>query len=165
MDRRASLHKSRYRGLRVSAELRRELLAQAVAARARAYAPYSHYTVGAAVLGASGRIFSGCNVENASYGLTVCAERIAIFKGISEGETEFLALAVVTANAGSPCGACRQVQYEFMSPTAPVYLAGLRGRRVLSYTVRYLLPDGFSPRKLRQGQTHAANQNQIKTKK
>src|SRR4051794_33319409 len=96
------------------------LLRRALQVRERAYAPYSGYQVGAAIMSATGKIYTGCNVENASYGLTVCAERNAIFKAISEGEREFVAIAVVTANGGSPCGACRQVIFEFMHPDAPV---------------------------------------------
>lgn len=131
---------------------RNKLLVCAQAVRERAYAPYSDYQVGAAVLGASGKIYTGCNVENASYGLTVCAERNAIFKAVSEGEHEFDAIAVVTTNGGSPCGACRQVIFEFMSPSAPVIVANANLDNVGEYTVGELLPDGFTPRKLRQGQ-------------
>lgn len=91
----------------------KELIDLAARVRLRAYAPYSQYAVGAALLGKSGRAYAGCNVENAVYGLTICAERAALFKAISEGEREFAAIAVVTANGGSPCGACRQVMAEF----------------------------------------------------
>lgn len=139
-----------------------ELVAQAQAVRKRAYAPYSKYKVGAAVLAASGTIYAGCNVENASYGLTICAERSAIFKAISEGEREFSALAVVTANGGSPCGACRQVIYEFMRPDAEVVLADAALRTLQHFSVGELLPDGFSPVKLREGQR--MGRNRIKTK-
>ena len=89
------------------------LIDLAAQARQRAYVPYSQYAVGAALLGKSGRVYSGCNVENAVYGLTLCAERVALFKAVSEGEREFVAIAVVTANGGSPCGSCRQVLAEF----------------------------------------------------
>jgi cytidine deaminase len=129
-----------------------KLLRRARDARERAYAPYSKYCVGAAVLAASGKIYSGCNVENASYGLTNCAERSAIFTGVSGGERKFVAAAVVTANGGSPCGACRQVILEFMSPDAPIALADAGLEHVKYTTVGNLLPDGFTPRKLRQGQ-------------
>ena len=91
----------------------KELVDLAVQVRQRAYAPYSQYAVGAAVLGKSGRVYTGCNVENAVYSLTICAERAALFKAVSEGEREFVAIAVVTANGGSPCGSCRQVLAEF----------------------------------------------------
>lgn len=129
-----------------------KLLERARLAREMAYAPYSKYFVGAAVLSASGKIYTGCNVENASYGLTVCAERNAIFKAVSEGEREFSAMAVVTANGGSPCGACRQVIFEFMNPDAPVALADAQIEHISYSTVGALLPNGFTPRKLRQGQ-------------
>ncbi len=130
-----------------------KLLQRAAEVRERAYAPYSNYFVGAAILATSGKIYTGCNVENASYGLTVCAERNAIFKAVSEGEREFVAIAVVTANGGSPCGACRQVIYEFMNPDAPVAIADAQLENIAHFTVGELLPDGFSPRKLREGQT------------
>lgn len=129
-----------------------KLLSSAQAVRERAYAPYSKYKVGAAIVSASGKVYTGCNVENASYGLTVCAERNAIFKAVSEGEREFVALAVVTANGGSPCGACRQVIFEFMAPDAPVALADATLENVQYDTVGNLLPNGFTPRKLREGQ-------------
>lgn len=128
------------------------LLRHAQQVRERAYAPYSKYLVGAALQSLSGKIYTGCNIENASYGLTVCAERTAIFKAVSEGEREFIALAVVTANGGSPCGACRQVIYEFMDPKAKVVLADAKLENIRHSTVGELLPDGFSPRKLREGQ-------------
>jgi len=99
------------------------LLEAALKARQGAYAPYSKYKVGAAVLGKSGKIYGGANVENASYGLVICAERTAIFKAITEGEKEILAIAIVTADIASPCGACRQVMAEFMAPSAPVLIA------------------------------------------
>lgn len=140
-----------------------KLLARAKQVRERAYAPYSNYHVGAALLGASGKIYTGCNVENASFGLTVCAERNAIFKAVSEGEREFTAIAVVTANGGSPCGACRQVMHEFMPPEAPVLLADAELENVRTATVGELLPDGFTPHKLRQGQR--AKRHGITTKK
>lgn len=123
-----------------------ELVERARVAREHAYAPYSQFAVGAALLARSGRIYSGCNVENVSFGLSVCAERVAIWKAISEGEREFDALAVVTSTAGSPCGACRQVMAEF-APEMTVIIAGLDGtRRVL--TVAELLPEAFLPESL-----------------
>lgn len=106
-----------------------KLIAAARQAREHAHAPFSEFRVGAAVRTKSGRTFSGCNVENASYGLTICAERVAIFKAISEGEREFDAIAVVTdADALTPpCGACRQIIWEFCGDV-PVVLANLKGK-------------------------------------
>lgn len=106
-----------------------KLIAAARQAREHAHAPFSEFRVGAAVRTKSGRTFSGCNVENASYGLTICAERVAIFKAISEGEREFEAIAVVTdADALTPpCGACRQIIWEFCGDV-PVILANLKGK-------------------------------------
>jgi cytidine deaminase len=89
-----------------------ELIQKAIEMRSQALAPYSNYKVGAAVLAESGRIFGGCNIENSSYSLTICAERVALFKAVSEGETKFKALSVSTNNAGMPCGACRQVIWD-----------------------------------------------------
>jgi cytidine deaminase len=105
------------------------LIAAARAARERAHAPYSEFRVGAAVRTKSGRIFAGCNIESASYGLTLCAERVAVFKAVSEGEHEFDAVAVVTDTESltPPCGACRQVLWEFCGD-AEVILANLQGR-------------------------------------
>jgi len=121
------------------------LIEAAQSARAHAYAPYSTYHVGAAVLGGSGRIYSGCNVENTSYGLTVCAERVAIWKAISEGEREIVALLVASENGATPCGACRQVLFEF-GPTARVLLSGADGTQK-ELTLDDLLPDAFTLRK------------------
>lgn len=125
---------------------RDKLIAAAQAARKQAYVPYSHYAVGAALLGADGRIYSGCNVENASYGLSNCAERTAVFKMVSEGVREILAVVVCTVNAGSPCGACRQVLSEFAGDV-PVWLVDEmgNGRQTTLYT---LLPDHFGPEHL-----------------
>ncbi|MBP8001828.1 MAG: cytidine deaminase [Chloroflexi bacterium] len=122
------------------------LFAAARLARLHAYAPYSHYPVSAAILAEDGRIFTGVNVENASYGLTVCAERIAIFKAVSEGVRRILAVVVITENGGSPCGACRQVISEFASDI-PVWLGDAQGnmRQTTLYT---LLPDHFGPEHL-----------------
>ena len=106
------------------------LVAAARAAAARAYAPYSKYRVGAALLADDGTVFAGCNVENASYGLTNCAERTALFKAVSEGRRSFRALAIVGGTAKAPalpCGACRQALAEFCAPDMPVAVAPLRG--------------------------------------
>jgi cytidine deaminase len=119
------------------------LVREAEQVRKRAYVPYSGYPVGAAVLGKSGRIYSGCNVENASYGLTICAERAAIFKAVSEGETEFEALVVVTSNGGTPCGACRQVFFEFARQDTPVIVSDLSNGGLRAFTIGELLAVGF----------------------
>jgi cytidine deaminase len=119
------------------------LMREAMKARGASYSPYSRFAVGAALLGASGRVYLGCNVENASFGLTCCAERTAAFKAVSEGEQEFVAVAV-TARSGHgapPCGACRQVLAEF-SPSMWVYWRDTRGR-VLKKRLSALLPDMF----------------------
>ncbi len=122
------------------------LIQAAMDARKQAYAPYSNYAVGAALLMEDGRIITGVNVENASYGLSICAERTAVFKAVSMGYRQIQAVAVVTDNAGSPCGACRQVLTEFAGDV-PVYLMdGLgNGRNTTLYT---LLPDHFGPEHL-----------------
>lgn len=120
-----------------------DLVHRASAARQHAYIPYSDFAVGAALRTRSGTVYTGCNVENASYGLTVCAERVAIWKAVSEGETEFEALAVVTAEGGSPCGACRQVMAEF-APDMTVIIADEHGHQRVT-TVAGLLPDAFLP--------------------
>ena len=122
------------------------LIKLAQQAREQAYSPYSQFPVGAALQGRSGRIYCGCNVENVSYGLTVCAERVAVFKAISEGEREFDAIAVVTSNGGSPCGACRQVLAEFNHKIA-VYVADTEGE-YQTYCLEELLPDAFLPEDL-----------------
>lgn len=125
-----------------------DLVKRAAAARQQAYVPYSAFPVGAALLTRSGKIYTGCNVENASFGLTVCAERVAIWKAVSEGETEFEALAVVTNIAGSPCGACRQVMVEF-APDMPVVLADLSGIDTIT-SADNLLPHAFRPEHLQE---------------
>jgi cytidine deaminase len=123
---------------------RERLIATAKEARQWAYVPYSNYAVGAALLSASGRIYEGVNVENAAYPMTICAERVAVFKAVSEGEREFLAIAVVTKNGGAPCGACRQVLAEFGLDTT-VLIADEAGNLIQSSTVRELLPGAFGP--------------------
>src|SRR5262245_28383229 len=120
---------------------------EAMKAREASYSPYSRFAVGAALLGASGRVYHGCNIENASFGLTCCAERTAVFKAVSEGEHAFLAIAV-SARSGEgapPCGACRQVLAEF-SPDLWVYWRDQRGR-ILKKRLNALLPDQFEFRK------------------
>lgn len=123
-----------------------ELIGVAREARQRAYAPYSRFAVGAALLGRSGRVYTACNVENVSYGLSICAERAAVFKAVSEGEQEFEALAVVTSVGGSPCGACRQVLAEF-NYNMTVYVADTEGQ-YRAFTVEELLPEAFMPEDL-----------------
>lgn len=119
----------------------RTLLTAAMDARQRAYAPYSGFKVGAAVRTATGQMYSGCNVENASYGLTVCAERVAIWKAVSQGEREIVALAVVSDSGATPCGACRQVMHEF-AREMPVLVADTQGNAVL-LSIEALLPAPF----------------------
>ena len=123
------------------------LIETANAARQYAYVPYSKYRVGAAVRTKSGRVFTGANVENAAYPQTMCAERIAIFKAVSEGEREFDMIAVVTDNGGSPCGGCRQVMSEFGLDTL-VLIANGEGNLIYERTVKELLPEAFLPEKL-----------------
>lgn len=123
------------------------LIDMAKTARQRAYVPYSNYRVGAALRTKSGRVFTGVNVENAAYPQTMCAERIAIFKAVSEGEQDFEAISVVTENGGSPCGGCRQVMAEFGLNTA-VLIANGEGKLVKELTVKDLLPEAFTPEKL-----------------
>jgi len=123
-----------------------ELVAQAAAARERAYAPYSHFLVGAALLAKSGRIYTGANVENVSYSVTICAERVALFSAVAAGEREFVALAVVTDAGVSPCGVCRQALREF-SPDLRVIIADAAGR-CREHTLAELLPDAFTPNDL-----------------
>ncbi len=128
-------------------EQRQRLLTAAQEARRHAYAPYSGYAVGAAVLTASGRIYTGANVENAAYPSGMCAERVALFKAVSEGERAFLAVAVVTANGGTPCGACRQVLREFGTQWQ-VLVADENGHLHLETTLDALLPASFGPEDL-----------------
>jgi cytidine deaminase len=120
-----------------------KLMDCAIKARENAYSPYSHFAVGAALLCEDGTIYEGCNIENASYGLTNCAERTAIFKAVSEGHTKFKALAVVADTEGpcAPCGACRQVVAEFKIPI--IIMGNLMGN-VKIVTIEELLPFSFS---------------------
>jgi cytidine deaminase len=121
---------------------------QAKAAAARAYSPYSQFRVGAALLARSGAVFAGCNVENASYGLTICAERSAVFQMVAAGETAFdrIVIYTPTATPTAPCGACRQVLNEFNPDAQVVSLCD--GPDVLRSTVRDLLPAAFGPANL-----------------
>jgi cytidine deaminase len=123
-----------------------DLLKQAIEARKFAYAPYSGYKVGAALLTTGGKIYHGCNVENAAYGPSMCAERVAVFKAVSEGNMDFEAIAVVTVNSGTPCGVCRQVLREF-APNLTVIIGDVKGNyQVL--TLSDLLPHSFGPENL-----------------
>lgn len=133
-----------------SAELRHGLVARARQARARAYAPYSGYTVGAALQAVSGQVFEGVNVENAVYPAGVCAERAAVYAAVSQGVRQFNALAVVTQDGASPCGICRQVLSEF-NPDLLIWLADAEGRVLHETTVRALLPEAFGPANLGRG--------------
>jgi cytidine deaminase len=126
-----------------------ELAELAAAMRDRAYAPYSHFTVGAALLAADGAIYTGCNVENASFGLTICAERNAVVHAVASGSREFIAIAVATENGVSPCGACRQVLAEF-NPRLPVLLLDADGNRQ-ELNLAQLLPYAFVPEQLPHG--------------
>jgi cytidine deaminase len=117
-------------------------------ARQHAYVPYSNYPVGSAVRTKTGRLYTGVNVENAAYPQTMCAERVAIFKAVSEGEKEFEVISVVTDNGGSPCGGCRQVMAEFGLDTI-VLLADGTGKLIKETTVRELLPEAFTPEQLK----------------
>ncbi len=125
---------------------RESLLAAAAGAMGNAHAPYSKFRVGAAVRASDGRIFAGCNVENASYGLTICAERAAIFAAVAAGAKRIGAIAIVASGPQSPfpCGACRQVLAEFASPDTPVWIRpARRGARTLVRRLGALLPDAF----------------------
>lgn len=121
-----------------------KLFATAVTAAGRAYIPYSHYPVGAALRAQDGTVFTGCNVENASYPVTICAERTALVKAVSEGYQQFDLLVVVTRNGGSPCGMCRQMLFEF-APNLRVITTDLNGTIFTDMLLSDLLPDGFGP--------------------
>ena len=125
-------------------EERHFLIDLALEARRRAYAPYSHYPVGAALRTKSGKVFTGVNVENAAYPTGICAERAAVFTAVTAGEREFEVIAVVTANGGTPCGSCRQVLAEFGLDTV-VLIADGEGKLVQETTVGDLLPGAFTP--------------------
>lgn len=126
-----------------------ELVKLAQKARKAAYAPYSRFKVGAALLGVSGRVFTGCNVENAAYPLCTCAERTAVVKAVSEGEDTFVVIAVVTATGAMPCGSCRQILREFggIKGDLRVIVADTAGHWQ-TFTIAELLPVGFGPDQL-----------------
>lgn len=121
-----------------------ELVEKAIQIRESAYVPYSKFPVGAALLTKSGKVYTGCNIENAAYPVSLCAERVAIFKAISEGETEFVEMAVVadTERPVPPCGSCRQVMSEFFSGEMHVHLTNLNSN-TMTVTVDELLPFSF----------------------
>ncbi len=123
-----------------------QLVEQALQARLVAYAPYSQYQVGAAVLAADGSVVAGCNVENASYGATICAERVALTAAVAQGKRAFVAIAVATRDGGSPCGICRQFMAE-LGPTMTVYIADETGH-FRTTTVADLLPNAFGSQSL-----------------
>jgi len=123
-----------------------DLIIKAMEAREKAYVPYSLFAVGAALLARSGCVYTGCNVENASYGLSICAERTAVFKAVSEGERDFEAIAVVTEKGVTPCGACRQVLLEFGEDIQVIVADGAGEYRV--FTLQELLPQAFTPKHL-----------------
>lgn len=134
---------------------RQELVKLALEARKMAYTPYSHFQVGAALLGKSGRVYNGCNIENAAYTPTNCAERTAFFKAVSEGEREFEAIAIVggaeeaeTLSLCSPCGVCRQVMMEFCNPETFEIILGTSPEEYEVHTLKELLPLGFGPANL-----------------
>jgi cytidine deaminase len=129
-------------------EQRDELVRAAQKVQNKAYTPYSKYNVGAALLTKSGKVYLGVNIENAAYPTTICAERVAVFKAVSEGEREFAGIAVVTRDGGSPCGSCRQVLAEF-SLDAHVLIANEAGEVVMEGSVLDLLPGAFGPENLK----------------
>jgi len=116
-------------------------------ARRRAYVPYSNYRVGSALRTKTGKVYTGVNIENAAYPTTMCAERVAIFKAVSDGELEFEVISVVTDNGGSPCGSCRQVLSEFGLDTI-ILMADGNGKLVKETTVGEMLPEAFLPQHL-----------------
>ena len=132
----------------LSNEQRGQLIEAALAARKWAYAPYSKYNVGAALLTSSGKIYDGVNIENAAYPSGICAERVAVFKAVSEGEREFDVIVVATHNGGTPCGACRQVLAEFGLDTQVIIVNG-KGTVTEETSVKDLLPGAFTSSSLK----------------
>jgi cytidine deaminase len=130
--------------MQITTQQKDELIKRALEARGKAYAPYSNYAVGAALLTRSGQIFHGVNVENAAYPMTICAERAAVSTAVSEGELTYTAIAIATENGGSPCGACRQVLSEFGLETLVLLVNG-DGEVKLETTIGALLPKAFGP--------------------
>ena len=134
----------------ITPDQRDELVSRARLTRRRAYAPYSDYAVGAALLAASGEVYEGVNVENAAYPAGMCAERTALFTAVTQGEREFSAIAVVTENGGTPCGSCRQALSEF-GLAMVVVVADAKGNVVHEIPLGELLPEAFGPSKLAHG--------------
>lgn len=130
-------------------ELQASLISRALEARKWAYAPYSGYAVGAALLAESGKMYSGSNVENAAYPVSICAERVAVFSAVHQGERKFQAIAVATENGGTPCGSCRQVLAEF-GLDIEVLIVDRDGRVVSQSTLAELLPAAFTPSDLQR---------------
>lgn len=133
----------------------KQLISEALKARENSYSPYSNFSVGAALLSKDGKLYHGCNIENASYGGTNCAERTAIFKAVSEGVREFEAIAVVGGTTGEeingyayPCGICRQVMREFCNPETFDVLIALNVNEYKKYKLKDLLPESFGPEDL-----------------
>lgn len=132
----------------ISIEKKQELADLAVKMREFSYIPYSRYAVGAALLTRSGKIYTGCNIENAAYPVTICAERTAMFKAVSEGDKDFEAIAIATEDGfGYPCGSCRQVMAEF-ALDMQVILTDSRGHITIETNVSDLLPGAFTPNRL-----------------
>lgn len=145
--------------MQISRETKKELIRKALEVRERAYAPYSGFQVGAALLGKHGTVFLGCNVENAAYTPTNCGERTAFFQAIAQGEREFSAIAIVGGAAGSvsgerdycaPCGVCRQVMMEFCDPEEFLVILARDEEDFLEYRLSQLLPMGFGPDSLKK---------------
>lgn len=137
--------------LGVNQMIKDQLIEEAKKIRAYAHVPYSKFRVGAAVLAKSGKIYTGCNIENAAYSVTCCAERVAIFKAVSEGETEFKAIAVAadTERPVSPCGSCRQVMSEFFDGSVDIHLSNLHAN-TKTITMDEILPFSFSSEDLEE---------------
>ena len=129
-------------------ETKEQLISRALAVRSWAYAPYSKYQVGASLLASSGKIYDGVNVENAAYPSTICAERTALVKAVSEGERQFETLVVATENGGSPCGSCRQMFAEFGLDITILIVNG-EGKVLQETSLKELLPMAFTPASLR----------------
>ena len=136
----------------------RALIAAAAEARTRSYSPYSRFAVGAALLTASGKIYTGCNIENAAYGPSNCAERTAFFTAVSQGERAFTAIAIVGGREDwdsfcAPCGVCRQVMREFCDPETFRVILAIDENHWREYRLKELLPMGFGPENLRESET------------